>query len=122
MKKLLFFAIAAIVCISCSKDNSDDKNALVGKWEAINGHEFVDNNWVLSDTYDPNELVLEFTKNEVTQYDGGVKTISVTYSYNASKKEITILGIVSEVELTSTQLVIIAKDGEEIYKTTYKKI
>ena len=121
MKKLLFFAIAAIVCISCSKDN-DDNNALVGKWEAINNHELIDNDWSLSYTYKPNELVLEFTKSEITQYEDGIKTLSATYSYNASRKEITIDGYTTEIEVTSTHLTIIDKDGDYSYKATYKKI
>lgn len=129
MKRFLFLMIVtvAIIFTGCSKDDDGSGSGeLVGKWEAVAEHELQSGQWQLEYEYESGETVWEFTSGgKLSVYEEGVKEYTVTYSYDASKKQLTMMGIVCEVEkLTSTELVIIAKSIDvdpTTYKTTYRK-
>lgn len=128
MKKILLLLIAIpFILTSCTKDDEPFSGDLVGRWEAVTEHDLVNGNWVLTDTYNANEYVLEFRDDgKVVEYDEGVKTYTISYSYNSQNKELTIMGIVTTVEkLTSTELVIryLSIDNNPVtYKIIYKRI
>ncbi len=134
MRKLALILMAAMVVafISCTDgviDNIDSNTngSIVGKWEAVADYDFVNGSWVLDYTYDPKEFALQFTSDgKVNQYDYGTKTLTATYSYNAPKRELTIMGMIVEVEsLTSSELMIITKSLDAYHitnKTIYKRI
>lgn len=128
---ITLLATAVMTFTGCSKDNNNDDNnsseSIIGKWERVSDHHLINGNWVLDNTSNPNEYALEFTSDgKVNQYNYGVKTITATYSYNTSKKELSIMGLIGQVEkLTSTELVTVTKsiDVNPItVKTTYKKV
>ena len=126
--------MAVIGFVGCSKDNDEGGGnaAIVGRWEVVTTHDWDYNpmtdkvEWVLADTYAPNSEVWEFTSDgKVIIYDDGMKTWTLSYSYDASKKELTFMGIVCEVEkLTSRELVLIQQsiDNDPVtYKTTFRR-
>jgi len=132
MKKvILLFVLCSI--IGCTKSGDDDNGnttsgTIVGKWDEFSTYKKKNGVWVKDDwEYEPNVFVLEFLNNgKVIQYDEGVKTFEVNYSYNSNTKELILMGLSCIVEeLTSTKLVVVGDTISEDrfnYKTEFKRI
>jgi hypothetical protein len=108
----VLMVIAMTLCVSlssCSKDDDDgnnDNSLLIGKWEAVSDYIQQNNSWVLDYTYKAGECIWTFDETHVLIQDekdlmNGQKSV---YSYNASKKELAVMGMVSPVlKLTETE-------------------
>ena len=63
MRKIFLFVL--ILCagvVSCNKDQDGaPQNLLIGQWEAVRQDTFRGESWIFGSTYEPNELVYEFT-------------------------------------------------------------
>ena len=124
--------IAILVLTGCSKDNNTDNNnstngKIIGKWEAVTEYELINGVWEEWFTYESGERVFDFKNNgKVINYEEGVKTMEVNYSYNPQTKELILMGFVCLVDkLTSTELEIITFELDENlyeFKTAYKRI
>lgn len=116
-------AVAIAGFTACSDDKDGDGKGITGRWEATTDHELINDEWVLTDTYSAGQWEWEFTDGKLNEYWEGELEYSYSYSYSSKKKELTIAGIVAEVEtLNATTLVVIQKSWDvdlETYKTTF---
>jgi hypothetical protein len=115
---------------SCSKDDDDDEgnsndSSLVGKWEGVEDFEWENGKWESSYEYKAGECIWTFDQTHLFVQDpnDAFNGQKVTYSYNSSKKELTLVGWVRPVlKLTSTELEIDNSIGGMKAKTSFKKI
>lgn len=132
MKKVSIFPIVMLLLIlgvgfsSCSKDDEGGNDgSLVGKWEAV--EEFIQENgtWVSEYKYEAGECIWTFDKTHLFVQDENdlMNGQKVVYSYNSSKKELTLMGMVRNVlKLTSTNLEIETSSAGDKMKIVFKKI
>jgi hypothetical protein len=132
---LLFLCIGFA---SCSKDDDNedggnDNHLLAGKWEAVEEYtQEADGSWELLSTYEPGQCIWVFDETHLVVHDendlmNGQKT---PFSYNASKQELTVIGMVTAsthvFKLTQNELelesILIEIDDDNIPVTKKMKI
>ena len=130
MRKIFLFVL--ILCagvVSCNKDQDGaPQNLLIGQWEAVRQDTFRGESWIFGSTYEPNELVYEFTDaGKLIEYQYDLIINILPYSYDASTQKLSTgaSATLSKVEtLTATELVIITENssaGALTSKFVYKR-
>ena len=130
MRKIFLFVL--ILCagvVSCNKDQDGaPQNLLIGQWEAVRQDTFRGESWIFGSTYEPNELVYEFTDaGKLVEYQYDLLITTLPYSYDASTQKLSTgaSATLSKVEtLTATELVIITESssaGALTSKFVYKR-
>ena len=130
MRKIFLFVL--ILCagvVSCNKDQDGaPQNLLIGQWEAVRQDTFRGESWIFGSTYEPNELVYEFTdEGKLIEYQYDLLITTLPYSYDASTQKLSTgaSATLSKVEtLTATELVIITESssaGALTSKFVYKR-
>ena len=130
MRKIFLFVL--ILCagvVSCNKDQDGaPQNLLIGQWEAVRQDTFRGESWIFGSTYEPNELVYEFTDaGKLIEYQYDLIINILPYSYDASTQKLSTgaSATLSKVEtLTATELVIITESssaGALTSKFVYKR-
>lgn len=130
MRKIFLFVL--ILCagvVSCNKDQDGaPQNLLIGQWEAVRQDTFRGESWIFGSTYEPNELVYEFTDaGKLIEYQYDLLITTLPYSYDASTQKLSTgaSATLSRVEtLTATELVIITESssaGALTSKFVYKR-
>jgi lipoprotein len=130
MRKIFLFVL--ILCagvVSCNKDQDGaPQNLLIGQWEAVRQDTFRGESWIFGSTYEPNELVYEFTDaGKLIEYQYDLLITTLPYSYDASTQKLSTgaSATLSKVEtLTATELVIITESssaGALTSKFVYKR-
>ena len=130
MRKI--FVAVLILCagvVSCNKDqDGSPQNLLIGQWEAVRQDTFRGESWIFGSTYEPNELVYEFTDaGKLIEYQYDLLITTLPYSYDASTQKLSTgaSATLSKVEtLTATELVIITESssaGALTSKFVYKR-
>jgi len=130
MRKI--FVAVLILCagvVSCNKDQDGaPQNLLIGQWEAVRQDTFRGESWIFGSTYEPNELVYEFTDaGKLIEYQYDLLITTLPYSYDASTQKLSTgaSATLSKVEtLTATELVIITESssaGALTSKFVYKR-
>lgn len=130
MRKIFLFVL--ILCagvVSCNKDQDGaPQNLLIGQWEAVRQDTFRGESWIFGSTYEPNELVYEFTDaGKLIEYQYDLLITTLPYSYDASTQKLSTgaSATLSKVEtLTATELVIITENssaGALTSKFVYKR-
>ena len=117
MRKIFLFVL--ILCagvVSCNKDQDGaPQNLLIGQWEAVRQDTFRGESWIFGSTYEPNELVYEFTDaGKLIEYQYDLLITTLPYSYDASTQKLSTgaSATLSKVEtLTATELVIITESS-----------
>lgn len=111
---------------SCSKDDEGGNDgSLVGKWEAVEDFEWENGKWESNHKYKAGECIWTFDKTHLFVQDENdlLNGQKVIYSYNSSKKELTLMGMVINVlKLTSTELEIDNSSHGIKAKIKYKKM
>ena len=113
---------------SCKKDDAgsnNDSNLLVGKWEASGDYIQENGNWVLENSYNPGACIWTFNDTYLVVADptDAMNGQKVNYSYDSSKKILTLSGWARTVyKLTSTDFEIDCSVAGDILKTTFKKV
>ena len=124
MRKIFLFVL--ILCagvVSCNKDQDGaPQNLLIGQ-DTFRGE-----SWIFGSTYEPNELVYEFTDaGKLIEYQYDLLITTLPYSYDASTQKLSTgaSATLSKVEtLTATELVIITESssaGALTSKFVYKR-
>ncbi len=130
MRRIFLFVL--ILCagvVSCNKDQDGaPQNLLIGQWEAVRQDTFRGESWIFGSTYEPNELVYEFTDaGKLIEYQYDLLITTLPYSYDASTQKLSTgaSATLSKVEtLTATELVIITESssaGALTSKFVYKR-
>lgn len=130
MRKI--FVAVLILCagvVSCNKDQDGaPQNLLIGQWEAVRQDTFRGESWIFGSTYEPNELVYEFTDaGKLIEYQYDLLITTLPYSYDASTQKLSTgaSATLSKVKtLTATELVIITESssaGALTSKFVYKR-
>ena len=130
MRKIFLFVL--ILCagvVSCNKDQDGaPQNLLIGQWEGVRQDTFRGESWIFGSTYEPNELVYEFTDaGKLIEYQYDLLITTLPYSYDASTQKLSTgaSATLSKVEtLTATELVIITESssaGALTSKFVYKR-
>lgn len=130
MRKIFLFVL--ILCagvVSCNKDQDGaPQNLLIGQWEAVRQDTFRGESWIFGSTYEPNELVYEFTDaGKLIEYQYDLLITTLPYSYDASTQKLSTgaSATLSKVEtLTATELEIITESssaGALTSKFVYKR-
>ena len=101
---------------------------MIGQWEAVRQDTFRGESWIFGSTYEPNELVYEFTDaGKLIEYQYDLLITTLPYSYDASTQKLSTgaSATLSKVEtLTATELVIITESssaGALTSKFVYKR-
>lgn len=122
MRKFMFaiLAVAAIGLTGCSKENDEQQDGIVGKWNAVIDYEKIDNQWEEWYVYDDEEFVLEFFSNgSIKAYEYGKHISSGSYLYDKEKNEITmtVMGSmkVKVEELTEQRLIVYNSDVRIVF-------
>jgi hypothetical protein len=126
----LLLSVCAVFS-SCSKDDDEsgnDNHLLIGKWEAVNEDILKDDgSWELDYTYEPEEYIWLFDETHLLIQNEDW-TSEASYSYHASKKELTITHPIEGIytlyvlKLTQNELEVEQVDKDETIKIVFKKI
>ena len=83
--KNIFYSILLLILIGCSKDTTDNKDTIIGKWQVFEYCENIgDGTWGCTDI--DNGYTIHFDENEIFNFsEGNSECLTGTFTYNSEK-------------------------------------